>query len=71
MLLEILRFAQDDKLGYVGANAFYFVRRGRRPRRPATNYIFLAVYARNTFYRVGRGLAPAAGFAVNYGTDKL
>ena len=21
--------------------------------------------------RVGRGLAPAAGFAVNYGTDKL
>ena len=28
VLLEILRFAQDDKLGVVRANIFYFVRRG-------------------------------------------
>ena len=36
VLVEILHFAQDDKLGFVGA-----------------------------IYTVGRGLAPAAGFAVN------
>ena len=42
VLLEILRFAQDDKLGFVGV-----------------------------IYTVGRGLAPAAGCAVNYGTGKL
>ena len=29
VLLEILRSAQDDKLGVVGANMFYFVRRCR------------------------------------------
>ena len=49
VLLEILRFAQDDKWGFVG------------------------VFLERTKYRirVGRGLAPAAGFALNYGTDKL
>ena len=46
--------------GY-GATTRRPVCRGRRPRRPATNYIFLAVYARNAFYRVGRGDSPVRG----------
>ena len=34
---------------------------------------FVGVFLERTKYRirVGRGLAPAAGFAVNYGTGKL
>ena len=55
VLLEILRFAQDDKLEFVGEF------RNGQDRSLRTKCIF----------RVGRGLAPAAGFAVKYGTDKL
>ena len=29
-VIKILRFAQEDKWGLVGMNAFHFVRRGRR-----------------------------------------
>ena len=49
VLSAILRFAQDDKLGFVG------------------------VFLERTKYRirVGRGLAPAAEFAVDCGTGKL
>ena len=46
---------------------FNFVRRGRSPRRPATNYIFLAVYARNAFYRVGNGLDRSTNLPTCWG----
>ena len=68
MLSEILRFAQDDKSGVVGmfngTGKLKCERGGRRLDDPKQITSFFAVYARNTFYRVGRGLAPAAGVDV-------
>ncbi len=106
-VFEILHCVQNDKWGFVGANIFYFVRRGRRlgapfvgvgvsttrcrggsPCPPVDFDVFCpsvtrfaratsptsrevcgtvktVPYARNAFYRVGRGQAPALPYKIS------